>query len=171
MSTPLKLSAAAGVAILSLTLAGNAFAKSQLSAGNALPDGGTVFISVRDRDKPEALEVGRRLIALGFKLICTLGTQKYFLERGVQAGRVYKVSEGRPHVVDRIIDGEIALVINTTAGKGEVSDSFNIRRETLMKGVPYMTTIPGARACVEAIEGRRLSPPSVLSLQERIRAR
>jgi carbamoyl-phosphate synthase large subunit len=148
---------------------GSAFSKAQLAAGNALPDGGLVFVSIRDRDKPDALEIGRRLVQLGFKLLCTSGTQKYFNERGVPAGLVKKVGDGRPHVIDRIIDGDVALVINTTGGKREIADSFNIRRETLMHGVPYMTTIPGARACVEAIETSRHHKPSVLSLQERLK--
>jgi carbamoyl-phosphate synthase large subunit len=148
---------------------GSAFAKSQLAVGNALPSKGTVFMSVRERDKPEALEIARRLAALGFDLVCTGGTQRYFQERGVKAAFVKKVLEGRPHIVDKIIDGQIALVINTTSGKREIFDSFSIRRETLMHNVPYMTTIPGARACVEAIEAMKRKPLEVRSLQERLK--
>jgi carbamoyl-phosphate synthase large subunit len=147
---------------------GAAFAKSQIAAGNALPACGTVFISVRERDKPEAAELGRRLIALGFELVCTAGTQKYLQERGVASSVVKKVTEGRPHVVDRIIDGQIALVINTTSGRREIVDSFSIRREALMHNVPYMTTIPGARASVAAMESMRTQRLEVKSLQERL---
>jgi len=147
---------------------GQAFLKSQMAAGNALPTEGTVFISVRERDKPDALELGRRLVAMGYSLVCTGGTQKYLTERGVPSGFVKKVTEGRPHIVDRIIDGQIALVINTTSGRREILDSFSIRRESLMHGVPYMTTIPGARASVSAMESMRRRPLEVRSLQERL---
>jgi carbamoyl-phosphate synthase large subunit len=150
---------------------GQAFLKSQIAAGNALPLEGTVFISVRERDKPEALELGRRLVALGYQLVCTGGTQKYLAERGVPSSFVKKVAEGRPHIVDRIIDGQIALVINTTTDRREILDSFSIRREALMHGVPYMTTIPGARASVAAMESMRRRPLEVRSLQERLRPR
>jgi len=148
-----------------------AFLKSQLAAGIALPSSGAVFISVRERDKPEALELGRRLVALGYTLVCTRGTQQYFKERGLPATFVKKVAEGRPHIVDAIIDGQVALVINTTSGRQEILDSFSIRREALMQNVPCMTTIPGARACVSAMESMRGRPLEVKSLQERLAAR
>jgi carbamoyl-phosphate synthase large subunit len=150
---------------------GTAVAKSQLAAGNALPKEGVVFVSVRDQDKAEALEIGRRLVAMGFTLICTGGTQRFFQSNGVPAAFVKKVREGRPHIVDKIIDNEIALVLNTTSGRREIQDSFSIRRETLMHNVPYLTTIQGARACVEAIEALRRRPLGVSSLQERLAAR
>src|SRR5205085_2111992 len=94
-----------------------AFAKAQIAAGNALPRSGRVFISVRDEDKEGAAELGRRLVACGFEIVATRGTAAYLNERGVQAREVLKVAEGRPHVVDKIVDGEIALVFNTTSGR------------------------------------------------------
>ncbi|HEY0840033.1 MAG TPA: carbamoyl-phosphate synthase large subunit, partial [Vulgatibacter sp.] len=125
-----------------------AFWKSQVAAGNALPTTGRCFVSVRNEDKPAAAELARRLAALGFELIATKGTAAFLAEQGIQAEMVLKVADGRPHVVDKILDGAIQLVINTTAGRKELADSTSIRRETLNRGIPYYTTIPGARAAV-----------------------
>jgi carbamoyl-phosphate synthase large subunit len=130
---------------------GAAFAKSQLGAGNQLPEGGLVFISVRDRDKPEMIELGRRLLARGFRLIATRGTAAHLRAASLQVEQINKVFEGRPHIVDRIKDGEIALVINTTEGQRAISDSYTLRRAALVYKVPYYTTVAGARAVVQAI--------------------
>jgi carbamoyl-phosphate synthase large subunit len=143
-----------------------AFLKAQLATGQVLPDGGRVFVSVRDDDKPAASELAHRLSQLGFEILATGGTQKVLERNGVPAERVNKVYEGRPHVVDRLRDGEVAMVINTTAGEQAIRDSYSLRRTTLLSGVPYFTTIAAASAAVAAIEARRESPLTVKSLQE-----
>ncbi|HWV39493.1 MAG TPA: carbamoyl-phosphate synthase large subunit [Vulgatibacter sp.] len=144
-----------------------AFWKSQVAAGNALPTSGRCFVSVRNEDKPAAAELARRLAALGFELIATKGTAAFLEERGIEAAEVLKVAEGRPHVVDKILDGAIQLVINTTAGRKELADSYSIRRETLNRGIPYYTTIPGARAAVATLEAiSKGGMPGVRPLQE-----
>ena len=143
-----------------------AFAKAQIAAGNSLPVKGRVFISVRDEDKAGATDLARRLSTLGFEIVATAGTCTYFGERGVTATQVLKVADGRPHIVDKIIDGEIALVFNTTAGRQAIDDSFSIRRETLMHGIPYFTALTSCRAAVSAIEALQEGPLSVKSLQE-----
>lgn len=143
-----------------------AFWKSQLASGNALPQSGRCFISVRDEDKPAAAELARRMVALGFELIATQGTAKYLRDRDIPTDMVLKVAEGRPHVVDKILDGAIHLVFNTTAGKKALEDSYSIRRETLNRGIPYFTTIAGARAAVTSLEEIRGGELDVFSLQE-----
>jgi len=143
-----------------------AFWKSQLASGNALPRSGRCFISVRDEDKPAAAEIARRMVALGFELIATRGTAQYLLERGIPTDMVLKVAEGRPHVVDKILDGAIHLVFNTTAGKKELEDSYSIRRETLNRGIPYFTTIAGARAAVTSLEETQGGEVDVFPIQE-----
>jgi carbamoyl-phosphate synthase large subunit len=151
-----------------------AFWKAQAAAGNTLPRGGRglrAFVSVKDADKPGAAEICRRLVDLGFEVLATGGTAAYLASRGLPATPVRKVKEGRPHVVDRIKDGEVHLVFNTTAGKREIADSYSIRRETLMKGVPYFTTVTGARAAVGAIEAARAGRLEARSLQEYHRPR
>src|SRR5215470_8164565 len=130
----------------------SAFAKSELAAGSALPTSGTVFISVKDEDKPAMVDLAKRLRALGFRLVATGGTYRYLANKGIEIEHVLKVTEGRPHVVDKIVDGEVDLVINTTFGKKEIADSFSIRRESLMHSVPYYTTVQAARMAVGAIE-------------------
>ncbi len=143
-----------------------AFWKSQVAAGNALPRSGRCFVSVRDEDKAAAASLARRLAKLGFELIATKGTATYLAEQGIEAATVLKVAEGRPHVVDKILDGAIQLVINTTAGKKELADSYSIRRETLNRGIPYYTTIPGARAAVSTLEAiERNGEPDARPLQ------
>jgi carbamoyl-phosphate synthase large subunit len=129
-----------------------AFAKSQLAAGVRLPRNGKVLISVKDEDKSATVELARRLLARGFSLIATSGTHSYLSGQQIEAEVVNKVTEGRPHIVDKIVNGEIALVINTTFGKREIADSFSIRREALMHGVPYFTTIQAAKMAVGALE-------------------
>ncbi len=143
-----------------------AFAKAQLAAGNALPTGGRVFISVRDEDKEGATDLARRLVAAGFEVVATAGTAAYFGVNGVAATPVLKVAEGRPHIVDKIIDGEVALVFNTTSGRRAIEDSYSIRRETLMHGIPYFTALTSCRAAVAAIEALRQGPLGVKCLQE-----
>jgi carbamoyl-phosphate synthase large subunit len=144
-----------------------AYWKAQLAASNGLPERpGTAFISVKDSDKPAALEIAQGLVKLGFGIIATGGTAGYLTARGCPAASVKKVKEGRPHCVDAIINGEVQFVVNTTAGKLEIADSFSIRREALNKGIPYVTTITAARASVGAMEARRAGEMGVRSLQE-----
>ena len=128
-----------------------AFAKSQLGAGIRLPVGGTVFISVKDRDKPAAAALARHLVDMGFELLATDGTARDLTRRGLAVRRINKVLQGRPHCEDAIINGEVQLVINTTEGAQAIRDSMSIRRSALMKNVPHYTTISGAAAAVEAI--------------------
>jgi carbamoyl-phosphate synthase large subunit len=147
----------------------SAFFKAQAAAGNTLPSSGEgrrAFVSVRDADKEGAADIARRLVGLGFEILSTAGTSAFLEARGISTTRVQKVAEGRPSIVDWIIDGDVHLVVNTTAGKREIADSYSIRRETLMKGLPYVTTLTGARAAVGAMEAAHGGKPSVRSIQE-----
>jgi carbamoyl-phosphate synthase large subunit len=130
---------------------GAAFAKSQLAAGNQLPGRGTVFISVRDPDKEAMVDLGRQLTGLGYRLIATRGTAAHLQAAGLEVEQINKVFEGRPHIVDRIKDGQIALVLNTTEGQRAIADSYTLRRAALVYKVPYYTTVAGARAVVRAL--------------------
>ncbi len=150
-----------------------AFWKAQAAAGNTLPRDGRglrAFVSVRDADKRGMVEVCRRLLTLGFEVLATGGTARFLAEHAISTTPVLKVKEGRPSIVDRIKDGQVGLVFNTTDGKRAVSDSYSIRRETLMKGVPYFTTLEGARAAVGAMEAARAGRAEPRSLQEYHRA-
>jgi carbamoyl-phosphate synthase large subunit len=128
-----------------------AFAKSQLGAGLRLPVQGTVFVSVKDKDKLAMVEPCRELAGLGFKLLATGGTADYLSRRGLAVERVNKVSEGRPHIVDAMKDGTVQLVFNTVEGAQALADSFSLRQAALLGGIAYYTTVPGARASVAAI--------------------
>jgi carbamoyl-phosphate synthase large subunit len=141
-----------------------AFARAEEAASIKAPKAGKAFISVRDVDKVRVLDVAKELLSQGFTLVATSGTAKFFSDQGVQCERINKVAEGRPHIVDLIKNGEIAYIINTTEGKQAITDSFSIRREALQHRLTYSTTIPGARALVQAIEFR--NNPRVWSLQE-----
>ncbi|HEX8537261.1 MAG TPA: ATP-grasp domain-containing protein, partial [Cystobacter sp.] len=143
-----------------------AFAKSQQAAGVKLPRSGKIFISVRNDDKPAVVDLARRLRTLGFKLVTTGGTHDYLASKGIETEKVLKVAEGRPHIVDKIVDGQIVLVINTTFGKQEISDSFSIRREALMHSVPYFTTVQAARMAVGAMESLMHTEQTVKPLQD-----
>lgn len=145
---------------------GMAFAKAQSAAGYDLPTGGTVFISVRDGDKPGVFPVAREFNRLGFRLIATGGTAGFLREQGLEVGTVFKLREGRPHVVDRIKNGDIQLVVNTSLGKKTSSDSYEIRRTTLLYNIPHATTIAGARAMALAVEALQRGQWDVKTLQE-----
>ncbi|MFQ5932025.1 MAG: carbamoyl-phosphate synthase large subunit, partial [Nitrospiraceae bacterium] len=145
---------------------GWAFAKSQAAAGVALPTGGTVLLSVKDQDKPAALEVARRLWRLGFRIEATRGTAAYLQTHGVEVEPVNKVTEGRPHIVDHIKNGEVSLVVNTVWGQPAQADSVSIRREALQQGVPYCTTMPGAKAAAMGIEATLKKGLTTRTLQE-----
>src|SRR5215467_5437842 len=129
-----------------------AFAKSQIGGGSRLPRGGTVFVSVRDADKPRVLEAVRLLVSLGFRIIATSGTQRYLAEQGLPASRINKVLEGRPHIVDAIANGGVQLVFNTTEGATALADSRSLRRAALLHKVPYYTTLSGAVAAAQGIK-------------------
>lgn len=142
-----------------------AFLKSQLAAGQKLPKSGKVFISVNDRDKPYIAEVAGMFAKLGFEILATSGTASLVKEAGLPVRTVRKVHEGRPNIVDMIVNRDIALVINTASGKSTAKDSRAIRRTALSHGVPYCTTVEAARATAIALaEGRHSN--HVESLQE-----
>ncbi len=143
-----------------------AFAKAQLGAGTRLPDSGTVFVSVKDSDKPVILPAVRQLIELGFSVIATGGTQKYLADAGLPVERVNKVAEGRPHIVDRIIDGGVALIFNSTEGWQSLKDSQSIRGSALTGKVPYFTTAAASVAAAQAIGALRGANLEVRSLQD-----
>lgn len=145
---------------------GMAYAKSQVAAGNSLPTSGAVLISVRDQDKPRAVHVGRRLHEMGFRIFATQGTAAALAKNGVPAETLLKMTEGRPNIVDAIINRRLDLIINTTVGRQAIIDSFLIRRTALDKQVPYATTIRGAIAIVEAIESLRRRQPGVKPMQD-----
>ena len=144
---------------------GRAFAKAQLAAGGTLPQGGRAFISVRDRDKPQAVELGRRLAGLGFSLIATRGTARALRAGGLAAETINKLLEGPPHIVDALKDDRIAFVVNTTESAKSVADSSGMRRTALLGNVPYATTIPGASAMLDAISALREQGLEVAPLQ------
>jgi len=131
---------------------GMAFAKAQLGAGVDLPTKGRVFISVRERDRGHAVELGRELVSKGFDVVATSGTGNALSAAGIEFKQVNKVHEGRPHIVDMIKNGDIALIINTTEGKKAIQDSFTIRASALQHKVSYTTTIAGANATVRALD-------------------
>jgi len=129
-----------------------AFAKSQLGGGARLPKDGTVFVSVRDGDKPKILEALKVLRTLGFEVVATSGTQRFLAENGVAAIKINKVAEGRPHIVDAIKNGRVQLVFNTTEGATALADSHSLRRAALLHKVPYYTTLSGAVAAAQGIK-------------------
>ena len=146
---------------------GISFAKSQLAAGQLLPLSGTIFISVRDHDKPLVLPAAKKFVELGFDILATTGTSRYLTGHGVANRLVYKVSEGRrPNIIDRIKNGDIALVINTALGADTSEDAVTIRRTTLAYNVPYATTVAAARAMATGIAALREGRLYLKSLQE-----
>jgi carbamoyl-phosphate synthase large subunit len=144
---------------------GEAFAKSQISAGNRLPLEGRAFLSVRDKDKAKAIEVAKKLVAIGFEIVATRGTAQFLIEAGIPVRTVYKVMEGRPNVVDLIKGGEIQLLINTPIGAKSFFDEKSIRRAAVQHRVPCITTIAGALAAVDGIAALKSQPVRVLALQ------
>jgi carbamoyl-phosphate synthase large subunit len=143
----------------------DAFFKAQEAASNALPKSGTVFMSVRDDDKHEAAPVAADLVAAGLRVVATGGTRERLREAGIACDLVKKVKEGRPHIVDMIINGEIQMVINTTVSKQSILDSHSIRHETVRAGVPYFTTMAAARVAARALAERRDEPFTVRAIQ------
>ncbi|GHD11361.1 carbamoyl-phosphate synthase large subunit [Tianweitania populi] len=146
-----------------------AFAKAQLGAGVDLPRSGTLFVSVRDEDKERVLPSVKKLAELGFKVMATGGTSRFLKENGVEAEKVNKVLEGRPHIEDAIRNRQVQLVFNTTDGQKALSDSKSLRRATLMQKVPYYTTLSGAAAVAEAIAALKAGSLEVRPLQDYFR--
>ncbi|HMJ93461.1 MAG TPA: carbamoyl-phosphate synthase large subunit, partial [Allosphingosinicella sp.] len=143
-----------------------AFLKSQLASGIELPDAGTLFVSVKDSDKPLIVPAVRALLELGFDAVATGGTADYLLGEGLEVERVNKVAQGRPHIVDKIKDGGVDIIFNTTEGWQSHKDSASIRASALMAKVPYFTTAASSVAVVRAIAVRRGSSLEVRSLQD-----
>ena len=144
---------------------GRAFAKSQLGAGSKVPLEGVVFVSVKDQDKAAMVKPLKRLIELGFTVVATGGTSEFLRKHGIEAVRVNKVLEGRPHIVDLMKDGKVQLVFNTVDGASALTDSFTLRRTALMHKIAYYTTVAGAKASVEGIAALRAGPLDVAPLQ------
>jgi carbamoyl-phosphate synthase large subunit len=148
-----------------------AFGKAQAGAGAALPTEGSVFITVTDGDKAAATQIAGALHDLGFKILATGGTARAIRRMGVPVEAIPKISEGKPHVVDRIEAGDVDLVINTPTGSGARSDGYEIRSAAVARGIPCITTITGASAAQRAILALKSGDPAVRSLQELHRAR
>jgi carbamoyl-phosphate synthase large subunit len=149
---------------------GMAFAKAQVSAGNVLPEDGKVIVTVNERDRETVTPMLRRLRDLGFELMATKGTQGYLARVGVPAEIVYKVGEGRPNIVDHIVTGDIALLINTPLGKRSQYDDYAMRRAAITYGVPYLTTMSATSAACDALIALKARRREVRSIQERIAA-
>ncbi|MEX1146888.1 MAG: carbamoyl phosphate synthase large subunit, partial [Sphingomonadales bacterium] len=133
-----------------------------------LPLEGTVFISVRNSDKPAMLDAASELLEMGFRVIATGGTATFLQDAGLKVERVNKVLQGRPHIVDAMKNGDVALVFNTTEGAQSIADSYELRRTALIDRIPYYTTVAGAAAAVEAIRTLRDSGLDVAPLQSYI---
>ena len=142
-----------------------AFAKAQLAAGTVLPQKGTAFISVRERDKGGAVALAKKLQSMDFKVIATRGTQKHLAAHGIAVDLVNKVAEGRPHCVDLMISGQVQMVVNTSEGAQSLKDSFDIRRTALTKNICHFTTMAAATAAAGAIGALRDGALDVAPLQ------
>lgn len=145
---------------------GEAFAKAQLSAGSPLPASGTVFISVSERHKNEAVDVAKRFVELGYTLAATRGTALALKNAGLSCTTVFKVNEGRPNAVDLLKAGRLQLAIYTTTGVHSFGDEKALRRAAITYRVPCITTMSAARAAAEAAASRIRDPIRVWSLQE-----
>ncbi len=144
---------------------GAAFLKSQIGGGTKLPSEGAVFISLKDADKAGMIEAAQDLIDMGFTLIGTSGTAAFLSEAGLAISPVNKVIEGQPHIVDAMINGEVALVFNTTEGAQSLKDSASIRKTALSQRIPYFTTLAASRASVQAIRAQKTRSMTVRPLQ------
>jgi carbamoyl-phosphate synthase large subunit len=144
---------------------GHAFAKAQLAVGNRLPTAGTVLISVNDFDKSAGLKLARDLQRMGFTLLATRGTAAFCVRAGVNVTPVNKVSDGSPHIVDLICNGDIALIVNTPLGSVARSDGAQIRMAAVRYGVPLLTTLSAAQAAVSGIRALQAQDLRVRSMQ------
>ena len=145
---------------------GEAFWKAQLGAGQDLPSKGSVLLSVKNKDKRNVVFIAKKLSDLGFSILATRGTGKVLVNNGLEVKFVNKVSEGRPHLVDMIKNGEINLIINTPSGRNPKMDEIAIRANAVQYKIPYTTTISGAQAVVNAIESMKTGGLSVKALQD-----
>jgi carbamoyl-phosphate synthase large subunit len=145
---------------------GLAFGKSQFASGNRIPLSGKIFISLKDKDKPAAVSIAKKLLDLGLSVIATRGTAQYLNGHGLEVQVINKVIEGRPHIVDLIKNKEIHFIINTVSGALAQKDSFSIRQSALQYKVPFTTTISGAIAAVEAIETLKKKKVNIKSIQK-----
>ncbi len=145
---------------------GLAIAKAHLASGSKVPMSGTVFVSVRDNDKKNIVAVARNLEELGFTILATTGTKRYLQNAGVKCKEINKISQGRPHILDKVQDNEICWIINTSFGKRTTKDSFRIRRAALDYHIPYITTVSGAAALVKGIQELRKEETQVQSVQQ-----
>ncbi len=145
---------------------GRAYFKAEASANNMIPVSGKIVISIRDKDKPGIYDLVKKLYAAGFSVVATRGTAAYLHSKGIEVEVINKVTEGRPHIVDLIKNKEIVFVINTVFGAQAQKDSLSIRRSALQYGIPYTTTVSGAKAVVTAIESLRNRSMGIMSLQE-----
>jgi carbamoyl-phosphate synthase large subunit len=142
------------------------YAKAQLAAGMRIPTEGTALLSIKDSDKQGVVQVAKKLHEMGFDIKATGGTKDFLVETGIPVQYVKKVREGRPHVVDAIINGEVQLVINTVEGVEAIADSYTIRRSSIEQNVAYFTTVPGARAAVLGIEALKRENWDVKAIQD-----
>jgi carbamoyl-phosphate synthase large subunit len=144
---------------------GLAIAKAQLAAGTTLPRSGAVFISVRDGDKEAILPIARQLVELQFTIVATEGTAAFIEANGVKCEYVNKISQGRPHILDKMRDKEIAWIVNTSLGKRTTEDAYTIRRAALDLHIPYTTTITGGAAVVKAMHDLKTNDLGVQPVQ------
>jgi len=145
---------------------GRAYVKSQIAAGQILPEKGSVFVSVRNRDRRSIIFIAKKLADLGFTLLATTGTSKVLASNGLEVKNVLKIGEGRPNIADLIKNGEIDLIINTPSGKKSHTDQLSLRSLAVMYNVPYITTISGASAAVNGIEFLQKGEIEVKALQD-----
>jgi carbamoyl-phosphate synthase large subunit len=145
---------------------GTAFAKAELAAGNGLPLEGTVFVTVNDRDKPNAVAITRRFHDMGFKIVATRGTANFLAEHGVPCTTVHKVSVARPNGIDLIKNDEVQLLINTPLGKRAQKDDYSLRQAAIAHRVAYTTTLSAASAACDAIQSIKSRAATVRSIQE-----
>ena len=148
-----------------------AFAKSQLAISSGLPTEGTVLISVAARDRNGIVPIARRLAAMGFRLLCTRGTAQTLKKHAIDVEVIRKIHEGRPNVLDYLANGTIDLIVNTPSGKGARTDEGRIRAGAVLRGVPCITTLAGARAAVAAMERLRAGKLDVYALQDLLHPR
>jgi carbamoyl-phosphate synthase large subunit len=145
-----------------------AFAKGQLAAGTVLPEAGRIFLSVASQSaKKSMVKLAQRLVGLGFELMATSGTAEAISQSGIKVETVKKLQEGHPNLIDHLIDGRVQLIFNTPRGKGARTDEGRIRAASVLYGVPCITTLPAAEACVRAMEGLKSEPMKIQAMQDR----
>jgi carbamoyl-phosphate synthase large subunit len=148
---------------------GVAFAKTQAAAKPSLPVGGNVFLSVKDQDKPKAVELAKKLVKLGFQIYSTSGTADNLKENGIEANKLFRIAEGRPNVLDLIKNGEMQMIINTPSGMVPRKDENHIRSQAYLHNICIMTTLTGATAAVAGIEALKEKDFDVRSVQSYVR--